>query len=106
MVVVGTVPDVLPYLQQATTSVVPLHAGPSTRLKILEAMAAGRGACIADDPRSFADTICALLADPDRRANIVWHAQALVERRYNWDVVVDGLVKDYEALVAYKRLES
>ena len=39
--VTGTVPDVKPYYARAFASVVPLRVGGGTRLKILEAMAAG-----------------------------------------------------------------
>jgi glycosyltransferase involved in cell wall biosynthesis len=39
--VTGTVPDVRPYYEQAFAAVVPLLFGTGTRLKILEAMAAG-----------------------------------------------------------------
>lgn len=39
--VTGTVPDVRPYYKDAVASVVPLHTGGGTRLKILEAMASG-----------------------------------------------------------------
>ena len=37
----GNVPDVRPYLQEASVLAVPLEAGGGTRLKILEAFAAG-----------------------------------------------------------------
>jgi len=39
--VTGTVPDVLPYYRDAMAAIVPLRTGGGTRLKILEAMAAG-----------------------------------------------------------------
>src|SRR5262249_3505888 len=39
--VIGNVPDVRPYLRQASVMAVPLDAGGGTRLKILEAFAAG-----------------------------------------------------------------
>ena len=39
--VTGTVPDVRPYYREAVAVVVPLRVGGGTRLKILEAMAAG-----------------------------------------------------------------
>ena len=39
--VTGTVPDVRPYYHDALAAIVPLRTGGGTRLKILEAMAAG-----------------------------------------------------------------
>jgi glycosyltransferase involved in cell wall biosynthesis len=40
--VTGTVEDVSPYLREAAVCVVPLRIGGGTRLKILEALAAGK----------------------------------------------------------------
>src|SRR5262249_11347628 len=40
--VVGTVPDVRPYLEEAALVVVPILVGGGTRLKIYEAMAVGK----------------------------------------------------------------
>ena len=42
VVVTGSVPDMRPYLEQSHVVVVPLRVGHGTRLKILEAFAAGR----------------------------------------------------------------
>lgn len=83
--VVGEVESVAPLLERAALVVVPLHSGGGTRLKVLEAFAAGRpvlsttkgvegldvdGACvIADDPASFGAAVTRLLGDlPRRRA--------------------------------------
>ena len=71
----GTVPDVRPYLWSARVSIVPLHIGGGTRLKIYEAMAAqvpvvsttvgaeglsvdpGRDLAIADSAEGFASAV-------------------------------------------------
>ena len=78
--VTGTVDDVRPYYQSALTSVVPLRVGGGTRLKVLEAMAAGtpvisttigaeglevtpgRDILIADSPEAMADAVVSLQA--------------------------------------------
>ena len=100
--VIGRVPDVVPYLAQADLFVAPLRVGGGTRLKILEAFAAGvpvvatskavEGlavendvhALIADDPEGFAAAILALLDDEDRRMRLALAARAYAEERYDW----------------------
>ena len=77
------VPSVEPYYEAARVVVVPLRSGTGTRLKALEAMAAGRPVVgtsiglegigvtdrkqllIADDAASFADGVIELLRDDD-----------------------------------------
>lgn len=81
----GTVPDMQPYLEEATVVVVPLRLGSGTRIKILEACAAGKAVVstsigaeglnlvsgkdieIADDPAGFAERVTSLLRDGKRR---------------------------------------
>ena len=82
------VPAMAPWLTAARVSVAPLRVGTGVRVKVLEALAAGRPvvgtsvalegidvgpeeAAVADDPASFADAVVALLLDDelaDRRA--------------------------------------
>jgi polysaccharide biosynthesis protein PslH len=96
----GTVPDMRPYLSAATVVVVPLRLGSGTRIKILEACAAGRpvvstgvGAeglaleegkeiILADDPAEFARSVVTLLRDPARREAIAGSARAAIIERY------------------------
>lgn len=97
------VPDVRPCLASTSLIVVPLRIGGGSRLKILEAMAAGRcvvsttiGAeglgvhdgediVIADDSTGFARQIVALLKNPARRQALASAGRALVEAKYGWD---------------------
>jgi len=83
--VTGRVPSVVEHLQQAAVVVVPLRIGGGTRLKIYEAMAAGkavvsttvgaegldvhdgRDIILADSPQAFRDSVVALLQDRDLR---------------------------------------
>jgi polysaccharide biosynthesis protein PslH len=103
--VVGTVPDVRPYLAEAAVAVVPLLVGGGTRLKIFEAMAMGRAVVstslgaeglsvshgehllLADDPADFADAVAGLLAAPGRRAAIGEAACRLVNERFGTEPV-------------------
>lgn len=97
----GTVPDIRPYLSAATVVVVPLRLGSGTRIKILEAGAAGKpivstsiGAeglnlehgkeiLLADLPREFAHSVTQLLRDPARRDSIGSAARVVVRNRYS-----------------------
>lgn len=95
------VPDVRPYLIGADLSVVPLRIGGGSRLKILESFAAGRAvvsttvgaegidssiaARIADDPESFAQTVCTLLDDKSELTRMGEAGRKLVEERYSWE---------------------
>lgn len=114
--VVGTVPDVRPWLARATVVVVPLRSGSGTRFKILEAFAAGRpvvstriGAeglavehgihlLLADDPTSFAEAVIQLLTDPERRWSLARAARELVEREYAWPRIGEKLLAVYREL--------
>jgi sugar transferase (PEP-CTERM/EpsH1 system associated) len=107
--VTGTVPDVRPYYREALAVVVPLRAGSGTRLKILEAMAAGvpvvsttlgaegleaRPGCellIADAPSEMADAIVAVIQPAELRAKLIAAGRALVERRYDWRALGEQL---------------
>jgi polysaccharide biosynthesis protein PslH len=98
----GFVDDVRPLLAASWLAVAPIFTGGGTRLKILEAMAAGtpvvattKGAegldvapgehlLIADQPEAFAQHVVALLADPALRARLSHAGRALVEARYDW----------------------
>jgi glycosyltransferase involved in cell wall biosynthesis len=102
--VLGAVPDVTPHLRAAHVLTVPLEAGGGTRLKILEAFAAGvpvvstpvgcEGLDVMDGthlmvaPRaSLADVTRSLLADPHRARSLAANARVLVRQRYDWQTV-------------------
>jgi polysaccharide biosynthesis protein PslH len=97
----GTVPDMRPYLSAATVVVVPLRLGSGTRIKILEACAAGkpvvstsvgaegldlqagREIILADDPAQFSRSVVTLLRDPVRRSAIGTLARNVIVERYS-----------------------
>lgn len=100
----GFVDDVRPYVHGAAVSVIPLRVGGGTRLKVFEAMAmgspvvstsigvegleleAGRHYLCADDARSFAAAVVALLRDRERRTTIATEARNYVEERFSFRV--------------------
>jgi len=96
----GTVPDMRPYLSAATMVVVPLRFGSGTRIKILEACAAGKAIVstsvgaegldlkdgeqivLADDPAEFTRSVISLLRDRSRRDAMGKSARTVVVERY------------------------
>jgi glycosyltransferase involved in cell wall biosynthesis len=105
---IGEVADVAPYYRRAGVFVCPLREGSGTRLKILESMALGnpvvstrigaegiqakpgRDLLIADAPEDFADAVVDLSTHPARFDRIRHHGRALVEARYDWDLIGDN----------------
>jgi sugar transferase (PEP-CTERM/EpsH1 system associated) len=103
VVVTGEVPDVRPYLAEASVAVVPLRISRGVQNKILEAMAMGLpvvttsqaiggteattadGLRIADSPDAFAKETLALLRDPSLRQECSASARNYVERHHSWD---------------------
>lgn len=119
--VVGAVDEVVHCLHHARVVVVPLRAGSGTRLKILEAMAAGTpvvstplGAAgidavdgehllLGESPADLAAQTVRVLTGDDLAAALSKAARALVEQRYDWDVfapVVGGVVDDLTSSTA------
>ena len=114
--VTGWVESVLPYLKETTLFVLPMRMGSGTRLKILEAMAAGcavvstsLGASglhgsireaieIADDADSFAAAISTLLSDADRRQALGEVGREQVRAHYDWSALMRHLLSAYEEL--------
>ncbi|HYL75865.1 MAG TPA: glycosyltransferase [Bryobacteraceae bacterium] len=102
IVLTGFVEDAVTALAGARVAVVPLLSGSGTRVKILEAWAAGTpvvsttiGAAglegangehflIADDPRRFADAVSRLLSSEQDRARLAAAGRRLFEQRYTW----------------------
>jgi glycosyltransferase involved in cell wall biosynthesis len=96
------VESTLPYFHSADVFVVPLLHGTGTRLKILEAMAAGlpivttpkgcegldvvdhEHVLIADAPEHFAHCVVELLEDAPLRNRLTAHARELVRTTYDW----------------------
>jgi glycosyltransferase involved in cell wall biosynthesis len=115
--VTGGVPDVQPHLREAALLAVPLETGGGTRLKILEAFAAGLPvvstpvgaegiACRADqhlivaERSEFAARIEALLADERAGVTIATDARELAHQTYDWPVVVSSALRAIQSAAA------
>ena len=107
--VVADAPEIVPHLREARVMAVPLDSGGGTRLKILEAFAAGlpvvstpigcegieaddgRHLLIADRPQ-FGEALLALLDGPGPGVELAARARALARGRYDWGIVGEALV--------------
>jgi len=111
--VTGRVPSVIEHLREAAVAVVPLRIGGGTRLKIYEAMAAGKAVVstsvgaegldvhagqdiiLEDSPERCRDSIVMLLQDTELRKQFERSAAELAGR-YSWKEVG----KTFEAVLA------
>jgi polysaccharide biosynthesis protein PslH len=102
--VTGSVPSVVDHLRESAVVVVPLRVGGGTRLKIYEAMAAGKAVVsttvgaegldvhhgedilLADDPVNFAEAVTTLLQNADLRRRYETAAMNLAAN-YDWETI-------------------
>jgi glycosyltransferase involved in cell wall biosynthesis len=109
----GFVPDLAPIYARTAVFVNAMRGGGGTRLKVLEAMAAGkaivstsvgveglhvtpgRDVLVADTPASFAQAVWELLANRERAINLGRAARTLVEVRYRWQTCLAPLLAAY-----------
>jgi len=107
--VTGTVPDVRPYYHEAVASVVPLRMGAGSRLKILEAMAAGvpvvstrlgaeglevndgQNIILAETHDEIADTLVSVSTGDQRWRRLADAARWHVRDRYDWSAIGEKL---------------
>lgn len=112
--VTGEVADVRPYLDAAAVVAAPIRVGGGMRVKVLEALAAGKavvatplaveGLDVADgeqvlvaaDAEGFRQALRKLLADPDERRALGGRARTWATEHVGWDSVITR----YEALYA------
>ena len=110
--VTGAVPDVTPYLDRAALVALPIRLGGGMRVKLLEAMAAGKAVVaspqaaagleveagaqleLAETDAQFADAIVALAGDDQARARLGTAAREWARTHLSWD----ARVREYEAL--------
>ncbi len=115
--VTGTGDDVRPFYASAVAAVVPIHSGSGTRLKILEAMAAGvpvvykrLGAegidvehdvhiLLAESGPEIAAAVDRIVSSPETRNRLSAAARALVVERYDWSAIGKRLFTIHQNLV-------
>jgi glycosyltransferase involved in cell wall biosynthesis len=107
--VTGSVPEIAPWLGRAQVAVAPLRAGGGSRLKVLEALDAGRplvatsigiegledlvgeGVVVADDADEFADAVLRLLDDPESARAEGLRGAAAVRARHSWEAALQPM---------------
>ena len=119
--VTGTVPDIRPYLQQATIAVAPITYGAGVQNKVLEAMACGtavvttpqavsaltvipgRDVLVAPDAKGLAQAILSLLSNPAQQQAIGMAGRTYVETYHHWRNIVAELEGIYYAVIRRNR---
>ena len=117
VVVTGRVEEVEPYLDRAAVVVAPLRQGGGMRVKVLEALAAGKALVatplavagldvadgrhvrLAETAAAFADAVSGLLDDPAARRNLGGEARTWALEQPGWAEVAARYERVYESLV-------
>jgi glycosyltransferase involved in cell wall biosynthesis len=114
VVITGKVPDVAPYLRLATVVAAPVRFGGGVRVKVLEAMAAGRPVVaspvaaaaiavdhlvLADTDDQFAQAIIELLQQPERCAELGARGRRWVEEHASAELMVDALDEIHDSVL-------
>jgi glycosyltransferase involved in cell wall biosynthesis len=112
----GDVPDVLPHLDAAAVVAAPIRFGGGMRVKVLEALAAGKAivatplaleglrirdgehVLVAETAEDFADALVGLLSDPQRRRRIATAARAWAEQNLDLDALVRAYGELYSSV--------
>jgi glycosyltransferase involved in cell wall biosynthesis len=113
----GLVDDVVPYLDEAAVFVAPILTGGGMRVKVLEALSAGkavvayrealdglavehgRHVLVASSPQDFAAQVVRLLAEPNERAELGRAARGWALANVSWDAVLDAYDELYDELL-------
>jgi glycosyltransferase involved in cell wall biosynthesis len=115
--VTGTIDDVRPYYHEMLAAIIPLRVGGGSRLKILEAMAAGvpvvstrlgaeglnvadgENILLAETAEEFCAAIGGLIENEEQRRKLVAGGRALVFEQYDWSRLGALLFEKYESLL-------
>jgi polysaccharide biosynthesis protein PslH len=117
IVLTGYVPDVTPYLDQAGLVIVPLRLGGGMRVKVLEALAAGKAVVassraveglelvngehliLAESDDQFVGAITDLIHHPEKRLTLARQAYAWASGHLGWGKVAGEYEKLYRCLL-------
>jgi glycosyltransferase involved in cell wall biosynthesis len=115
------VADIAPYLNRAAVVVAPLRLGGGMRVKVLEALAAGKAVVasplavvgldvaneneviLAENAHQFSDAIVRLLAHPEHRSALAGRARAWACAKLSWEKSIAVYEAMYERLRADQR---
>lgn len=114
--VIGSVPDLRPYLQKASAALTPILYGVGIQNKVLEAMACatpvvstpqavsalqvqiGKDILVEQDPQAFAKAILSLLNNPNAQQEIGQAGRAYVEKHHQWPHIASDLENIYQEI--------
>jgi glycosyltransferase involved in cell wall biosynthesis len=114
--VTGYVPDLRPYLQQATIAVAPIAYGAGIQNKVLEALASATATIaspqavsalsvhsesevlVADHPADFAHAIVRLLREPELRQRLGAAGRRYATEHHHWPAIARHLEANYDLL--------
>jgi glycosyltransferase involved in cell wall biosynthesis len=114
VVVTGFVDDPIPYIQRAAVFIAPILSGGGTKLKVLEAMAAGKAIVstsvgvegidgrdgehfvVADRPEVFTERVVLLLTDRLYRERLGTNARTVAREKYDWAAITEKMSELYE----------
>jgi glycosyltransferase involved in cell wall biosynthesis len=115
--ITGWVPDVKPFLHAAAVYVAPLRMGSGTRLKLLQALAAGLAVVstpigaqglhvtngvelrLATAANDFAQAVIDLLEHPTWRETLGQAGAQYVQTYYDWSVIAPKLLEVYDQII-------
>jgi len=116
--ITGTVPDLRPYLAEATVAVSPIRYGVGIQNKVLEAMAMGTAVVstkqavsalavqpgtdilVGDSHAEIAAAIVSLLENPRLRTEVGAAGRAFVERHHSWEAAAKTLEDVYREAIS------
>lgn len=122
IVVTGRVPDVTPHLDRAAVVVVPLRMGGGMRVKVKEALAAGKAVVatrlavegldvvdgkqilLAESNEQFIDTVLHLLNNPEQRVALATRAGAWACANLGWERSIASYEALYDSLIRESRI--
>jgi glycosyltransferase involved in cell wall biosynthesis len=120
IVLTGYVDDPLPYIQRAAVFVVPVLSGGGTKLKVLEAMAAGKGIVstpigvegiegkdqehfiVANGPEAFSSGVVSLLRNRAFRERLGASARKRATEKYDWEAICEGMNMIYRSAKEFR----
>jgi glycosyltransferase involved in cell wall biosynthesis/O-antigen/teichoic acid export membrane protein len=118
VVVTGRVPDLIPYVERAAVVAAPIRLGGGMRVKVLEALAAGKAVVasslavegldvtdhdqllVAETDEEFADGIARVLADRELRVRLGERARSWARENLTWDASIAAHEQLYARLLA------
>ena len=124
IVITGLVDDVAPYLERSAVVVIPLRTGGGLRVKVLEALAAGKATVLsplaaqgldvgdrkevlfAETDDEFVDAVRNVLEDEALRGSLGAAARAWAEENLGWDATIEGYERLYRELLRDPRTRS